>query len=120
MIKLLVVDDSVSSLKQISALLEGKYEVFLAKSGSMALKIGAQEKPDIVLLDIEMPEMDGYQTFAKLKEESWYDAIPVVFITGNKDEETKAKCLEYGAKAILTKPVDKDSLHKCVELYHKK
>ena len=115
--KVLVVDDNVSFLKQISVLLEGNYEIFLAKSGPMALKIGAQEKPDLILLDVEMPEMDGYQTFTKFKEEAWFGNIPVIFITGNKDEETKSKCVSSGAKDLLCKPVSRDSLRNCVELY---
>ena len=117
--KVLVVDDNVSFLKQISVLLEGNYEVFLAKSGSMAMKIGAAEKPDLILLDVEMPEMDGYQTLEKFREESWFGTIPVIFITGNKDDETRSKCIGAGAKDILCKPVNRDSLHNCVELYLK-
>ena len=117
--KVLVVDDNVSFLKQISVLLEGNYEVFLAKSGSMALKICSQEKPNLILLDVEMPEMDGYQTLTKLKEEAWFDSIPVIFITGNNDQETKTKCIGFGAKDILCKPVSRESLQNCIELYIK-
>ncbi|MDR1250769.1 MAG: response regulator [Treponema sp.] len=114
--KLLVVDDNVSFLKQISAVLEDRYELFLAKSGALALKIGAREKPDLILLDVLMPEMDGFATFARLKEESWFASIPVVFITGTQDDAVKTKALESGAADILIKPLDKDLLLKCIEL----
>jgi len=117
--KILVTDDNVSFIKQISVLLENSYEVFLAKSGSMALKIGAQERPDLILLDVEMPEMDGFQTLEKIKQESWFNDTPVIFITGNKDEETKSKCIASGAKDIICKPVTRDSLHGCIEQYIK-
>lgn len=114
--KLLVVDDNVSFLKQISAVLEDRYELFLAKSGALALKIGAQEKPDLILLDVLMPEMDGFATFARLKEEPWFASTPVVFITGTQDDAVKTKALESGAADILIKPLDKDLLLKCIEL----
>jgi CheY-like chemotaxis protein len=58
--RILVVDDNISILKQISAYLNGEYEISLAKSGPLALKICAKEKPDMILLDIEMPDMDGF------------------------------------------------------------
>ena len=115
--KIMVVDDNVSILKQISIMLENCYDIILAKSGSQALKIGAQEKPDLIFLDIEMPEMDGYQTIAQFKEEAWFGATPVVFLTGNQDEATKKKAFEYGAIEILNKPVDKEYLLNRMELH---
>ncbi|MDR2434834.1 MAG: response regulator [Treponema sp.] len=114
--KLLVVDDNVSFLKQVSVLLEGQYELFLTKSGAMALKIGAQEKPDLILLDVEMPEMDGFETIARLKKEAWFGSTPVVFISGNQDEATKAKAFESGAADIISKPVEKEILLNRIEL----
>jgi len=115
--KIMVVDDNVSVLKQISILLESRYDTILAKSGDQALKIGAQEKPGLILLDIEMPEMDGYQTIAKFKEESWFGATPVIFLTSNQDEATKKRAFEYGAIDILNKPVDKEYLLNRIELH---
>jgi CheY-like chemotaxis protein len=115
--KIMVVDDNVSFLKQVSILLENRYDIILAKSGSQALKIGAQEKPELIFLDIEMPEMDGYETIAKFKEEPWFGATPVIFLTGNQDEETKKKAFEHGAIDILNKPVDKEYLLNRIELH---
>jgi CheY-like chemotaxis protein len=114
--KLLVVDDNVSFLKQISALLGEHYELFLAKSGAIALKIGAQEKPDLILLDIEMPEMDGFETIAELKKEAWFGPTPVIFLTGNQDEAARTKAFESGAADVLIKPVEKDVLINRIEL----
>jgi CheY-like chemotaxis protein len=115
--KIMVVDDNVSVLKQISAILENCYDIILAKSGDQALKIGAQEKPELIFLDIEMPEMDGFETFAKFKKEAWFGATPVVFLTGNMDEATKKMAFEYGAIDILAKPVNKENLLNRIELY---
>ena len=115
--KIMVVDDNVSVLKQISIILGNCYDILLAKSGNQALKIGAQEKPELIFLDVEMPEMDGFQTIAKFREESWFGATPVVFLTGNQDEATKEKAFEYGAIDILNKPVDKEYLLNRIELH---
>ena len=79
--KLLVVDDNISVLKQINALLEDRYEFFLAKAGAMALKMCPQIKPDAILLDIEMPEMDGFAVIAQLKADPGLSSIPVVFLS---------------------------------------
>ena len=65
--RILVVDDNLSILKQISAHLADDYEVSLAKSGQLALQICAREKPDLILLDIEMPDMDGFDVISRLK-----------------------------------------------------
>jgi putative two-component system response regulator len=103
---LLIVDDNLASLKQISAQLAKNYEVSLAKSGEMALQICTQEKPDLVLLDVEMPGMDGFATIAQLKEKPQLKDIPVIFLTGNYDAATEARCLEAGGVEFVTKPPD--------------
>jgi putative two-component system response regulator len=113
--KILVVDDNVSFLKQVNALLEGCYELFLAKSGEMGLKIGAQEQPDLILLDVEMPGMDGFSTLAQFRQEPWFGSTPVIFLTGSQDDATKAKALKAGAADILAKPVEKEPARERIE-----
>jgi putative two-component system response regulator len=108
--QILVVDDNLASLKQIGAQLETRYEVSLAKSGTLALKICKQEKPDIILLDVEMPEMDGFETIARLKEDPELSPIPVIFLTGNHDTETEIRALESGAMDFIAKPANQDIL----------
>jgi CheY-like chemotaxis protein len=117
MLTILVVDDNVSVLKQIGAILDGCYNFSLAKSGSMALKICAREIPDLVLLDIEMPEMDGFETIARFREDSRLASVPVIFLTGHEDETLKAKALEAGAVDLVTKPADRDMLLQRVKFY---
>ena len=114
---ILIVDDNLVSLKQISAQLAKSYEVFLAKSGELALQICAQEKPDLILLDVEMPGMDGFATIARLKEDPELKHIPVIFLTGNYDTATEVKCLESGAMDYITKPANVDILHHRIELH---
>jgi len=103
---ILIVDDNIVSLKQISALLSNDYEVSLAKSGEMALQICSQKTPDLILLDVEMPGMDGFETIARFKADGNLKNIPVIFLTGNCDAETQAKCLGAGAVDFVTKPPD--------------
>jgi len=114
---ILIVDDNLVSLKQISAQLAKSYDVSLAKSGELALQICAREKPDLILLDVEMPEMDGFATIARLKEDPQLKQIPVIFLTGNQDAATEVKCLESGAMDFITKPANIDILHHRIELH---
>jgi putative two-component system response regulator len=114
---ILIVDDNLVSLKQISALLAKDYEVKLAKSGEMGLQICAQEQPNLILLDVEMPGMDGFETIARLKADDSLKKIPVFFLTGNSDAETQAKCLAAGAVDFITKPADPEALHKKIGQY---
>jgi putative two-component system response regulator len=114
---ILIVDDNLVSLRQISALLSKDYDVSLAKSGELALQICAQEQPDLILLDVEMPGMDGFETIARLKENERLKNIPVIFLTGNHDAETEVKCLESGAMDFITKPANAEILHHRIELH---
>ncbi|MDR1133288.1 MAG: response regulator, partial [Synergistaceae bacterium] len=117
--KILVVDDNMASLKQIGAQLSGNYRISLSKSGSQALKICDQIRPDLVLLDVEMPGMDGFETNAALKRDHDLNRIPVIFITGNYDVQTEIRGLESGAVDYITKPVEKNILLHRIDLHLK-
>jgi putative two-component system response regulator len=114
---ILVTDDNLATLKQIGEQLRSNYEVFLAKSGPMALQIAEQEKPDLILLDVEMPEMNGFQTIAKLKESPSLREIPVIFLTGDTDAATEIKALESGAVDFITKPANTSILYHRMEIH---
>jgi putative two-component system response regulator len=115
--QILVVDDNISSLKQIGAQLTSYYEISLAKSGGLALQICKQVKPDLILLDVEMPEMDGFETIRQLKEDPELSSIPVIFLTGNRDMATEIRALQSGAIDFITKPANKDILFHRLELH---
>lgn len=115
--KILVVDDNLASLKQIGAQLGESYDISLAKSGALALQICKQEKPDLILLDIEMPEMDGFETIKRLRLNRYLGSIPVIFLTGNHDTETEVRGLQSGARDFITKPVEKNILIHRIELH---
>lgn len=110
MSKILIVDDNLVSLKQISATLAEDYDVYLAKSGAIALQICVKERPDIILLDVEMPEMNGFQVIERLKQNPQLSGIPVIFLTANHDSNVEIRGLELGARDFITKPVEKNIL----------
>jgi putative two-component system response regulator len=117
--RILVVDDNLAILKQISSFLADDYQVSLAKSGALALQICVREKPDIILLDVEMPEMDGFGVIAQLRTNPHLNRIPVIFLTAHHDAEVEIRALESGARDFITKPVEKKILLHRIEVHLK-
>ncbi|MDC0864979.1 PleD family two-component system response regulator [Rickettsiaceae bacterium] len=103
----LVVDDKESNVKLLQAkLLQEYYTVLTASNGVEALKVLEENKIDIVLLDVMMPEMDGFETCKKIKSNPETIHIPVVMVTALSGKEDRIKGLESGADELLTKPID--------------
>ncbi len=105
--KVLVVDDHPSSRMTAVALLsvEG-YQVIEVDSGSAALKLVVEENPDLILLDVMMPGMDGFEVCRRLKQDEQTRLIPIVFITALSDRRARVKGIEAGGDDFLTKPFD--------------
>jgi putative two-component system response regulator len=103
----LVVDDNLVNLNYISGQLDALYRVVIAKSGEQALRICKREAPDLILLDVEMPGMDGFETIAEFQKIPALSGVPVIFLTANHDTETEIRGLECGAADFITKPFDK-------------
>lgn len=102
----LVVDDTPDNLSLMSELLKDKYKVKLANNGEKALKIASSSNPpDIILLDIMMPVMDGYEVLKRLRTEPGTSDIPVIFLTAKSEIEDERYGLELGAVDYITKPV---------------
>ncbi|MDR1935161.1 MAG: two-component system response regulator [Candidatus Accumulibacter sp.] len=103
---ILVVDDAPDNLALMSALLKDTYKVKVATNGEKALQIaGSVAPPDLILLDVVMPEMDGYEVCRRLKASSDTRDIPVIFLTANVDAHNEERGLQLGAVDYLTKPV---------------
>ena len=103
---ILVVDDTPDNLSLMMELLEGDYTVKLANGGERALKLAEMTPhPDLILLDIMMPGMDGYEVCQKLKAKPQTREIPVVFLTAKTDVDDERKGLEIGAVDYITKPI---------------
>ncbi|MBF0258711.1 MAG: hybrid sensor histidine kinase/response regulator [Desulfamplus sp.] len=104
--KILIVDDNPTNLKVLFDYLSGEkgYKSFVAKNGREALERTAHAQPDIILLDIMMPEMDGYETCRRLKEDDNTKEIPIIFLTAFADTENKVKAFDHGAVDFIVKP----------------
>lgn len=105
---ILVVDDTPDNIRLLSALLtEQGYQVRKALNGKMALNAAEASVPDLILLDIMMPEMDGYEVCQKLKESQKISEIPVIFLSALDDVSAKVKAFEAGGVDYITKPFQK-------------
>ena len=103
---ILVVDDSRINLKGVSRMLEGHFRVLTAESGPIALQIAAAEpRPDLILLDVMMPEMDGYEVIQRLQGNEATRDIPVIFVTARVNDEDEQHGLSLGAADYITKPL---------------
>jgi DNA-binding response OmpR family regulator len=110
--KVLVVDDDASLLRMVRAQLSGHYEVILAEGGKQAFHVMEEEDsfPDIMLLDIDMPGMDGYETLKHLRAHPDTEDIPVIFLTGLDGVQDQVRGLESGVVDYIVKPFVRDIL----------
>lgn len=110
--KILVVDDDMRNIFAVSAILESfEMEIETACNGKEALTfIQEQGVPDLVLMDIMMPEMDGYEATRHIRNEMKLTELPIIAVTAKAMQEDRARCLEAGATAYLPKPIDTDRL----------
>ncbi len=110
--KIMVVDDEMYLANMIRMRLEANdYEVEIAKDGKEALeKIRKGKPPDLVILDLMMPKLDGYQVCRMMKFDVKYKHIPIIMLTARTQEKDKSMGLEVGADAYLTKPFDPQQL----------
>jgi DNA-binding response OmpR family regulator len=109
---ILVVDDDVDVAKTIELdLTQGGYQVVIANNGYEALQSAQLERPDLVLLDIAMPEMDGIEVCRRLRASPVTASIPILFLTVSKDIKTKIDGFNAGADDYLVKPFDLQELN---------
>ena len=120
--KILVVEDHPTSRKLLMAMLKKDYTVVGAADGDEALELAAALQPDLVLLDVELPGIDGFATLAGLREGTIDSTVPVLFLTARDDSDSRDKGLQAGAVDYLTKPYDRHELSIKVknhlDLYH--
>ena len=107
---ILTIDDSPAVLRNIKAVLEDKYDVFLATGGEMGIKKAMESAPDLILLDYEMPGMDGRETFLNLQVEEKTEGIPVVFLTGVADRKRVTEVASMHPAGYMLKPIDAEIL----------
>ena len=112
---ILLVDDSGVMLRSIKEWLGDSYQVFPANSGSMALKFLRSRRPDLVLLDYEMPEMNGAQTLEAMRADPTIPELPVIFLTGKSDEESIQKILDLKTEGYLLKTLPPGEIVKTID-----
>jgi len=111
-LRILVVDDEAINLKLVSRLLEMEgYEVITAQSGEASLRLIEQTPPDLALLDVMMPDMDGYELCRRLRQNPLTAGIPIVMLTALVDENDRLKGIEAGADDCLPKPFNVELMH---------
>ena len=109
--KVLVVDDNMTTRMEAKKIFEKKeFEVLLAEDGQTCLEALEEEKPDVVLLDMVMPEMDGIAVCQRIKSDERFKDIPVLLLTDVTDVESKVKALNAGADDYVTKPFERKKL----------
>lgn len=113
--KILVVDDSGAVLRNVKGWLEEKYQVALANSGAMAIKYLTLNRPDLVLLDYEMPVVDGKQVLEMMRTEAEFSSIPVIFLTSKSDKESVMKVMGLKPEGYLLKTMPPEEIVKNVD-----
>lgn len=111
----LVVDDSGAVLRNVKGWLEDKYQVVLANSGAMAIKYLSTNRPDLVLLDYEMPIVDGKQVLEMIRSEMEFADIPVIFLTGKGDRESVMQVMALKPDGYLLKTLPPDEIRQSVD-----
>ena len=118
--KILVVDDSGAMLRNVKGWLQDKYNVILANSGAMAIKYIATDRPDLVLLDYEMPVVDGRQVLEMIRTETDFRDVPVIFLTSKNDRESILKVMELKPEGYLLKTMEPEQIVEEVDKFFMK
>jgi DNA-binding response OmpR family regulator len=118
--KILIVDDEVDLVETVRFPLEMEgFNILVSYNGEDALSQARKEKPDLILLDLMLPKLDGYKVCRLLKFDERYRNIPILMLTAKTQEKDKALGMETGANEYITKPFDLDKLVEKVKAYLK-
>lgn len=118
--KILVVDDSGAMLRNVKGWLEDHYQVVLANSGAMAIKYLATDRPDLVLLDYEMPIVDGKQVLEMIRAEKDFADMPVIFLTSKDDKESVLQVMSLKPEGYLLKTLEPAKIIQAVDDFFEK
>jgi DNA-binding response OmpR family regulator len=110
--KILIIDDEIDFSKLVKMNLElgGAFKVEMAVKGSEGIKLAARLKPHLILLDVLMPDMDGFQVLEKLKGNSNTAPVPVIMLSAKGDDTTRREALSKEVELFITKPIDSSEL----------
>jgi putative two-component system response regulator len=115
--KVLAVDDEPNNLRMLGQILREHYELSFASSGAAAIEAATEDRPDLILLDIMMPEMNGYEVCTRLKANPTTREVPVIFVTAMSDVEDETQGFDVGAVDYIQKPVSAPILLRRVQTH---
>ena len=115
--RLLVVDDQPVNVQLLYRVFAADHQVFAATEGNKALEIARQQQPDLILLDVVMPELDGFEVCQRLKADQLTRDIPVIFLTAKTEEEDEKLGLDLGAVDYIAKPIEVDKLLSLIRVW---
>jgi diguanylate cyclase (GGDEF)-like protein len=101
---ILIIDDSIDSIRLLSAMLKDQAQILFATGGPAGIRIASQRRPDLILLDVSMPDMDGYEVCRALKNDPATQRCAVIFVTANSDTQSEIAALEAGGVDFICKP----------------
>ena len=110
--KILIVDDEadIREVAQLCFEVAGGWDVSIARSGREAVEIARVDPPDVILMDVMMPEMDGYDTMRAIRMLPKFKSLPIISLTAKAMKGDREKCLDAGASDYITKPVNTEQL----------
>lgn len=108
--KLLIVDDQPINIQMLYQAFSADHHVCMATNGKQAVDVCLKQKPDLILLDIEMPDISGFEVCAQLKAQSETRDIPIIFVTAHNDEEIETRCFKQGAVDFISKPINRSTV----------
>ena len=112
-----IVDDNDTNLMMAKTSLDGMYKTYALPSAARMFKLADKIMPDLILLDINMPEMDGFEAIKVLKSDTKLQSVPVIFLTANEDEASEKRGLEMGAVDFINKPFSAPDLLERIKRY---
>jgi len=116
--KVLIIDDSTTTRAVLKVYLSGQsIDFFEATNGQDGLQLARQELPDVIIIDLKMPGMDGMTFCRRVRAETALKHMPIILITGSKGSDVRAEALRSGASVFMTKPIDVPTLAKVVSSY---
>lgn len=113
--KILVVDDELTTCVLLEHFLSSEYEVFTTNSGIEALTWLESNLPDLILSDIQMPKMDGFELLQELRLNGYTKHTPIIMLSGRTESKERIKCYQLGAQDYLTKPFNPQELEELVK-----
>lgn len=114
---IIVVDDNNANLVACKKILKPYYEVYPVPSAAKMFDLMEHVKPDLILLDVDMPDMNGYEAAGKLKQNNAFKEIPIIFLSGRDDATSEMFGLNMGAKDYIHKPFVSEMLLKRIEIH---